>query len=80
MWVHEYLALHPAVPRALTEVPFPRSRRWLAGEKSLYSDRLVEATRRDLDLLILAQVRFLQYFSFIVPPCCCDLSMFSCLS
>ena len=59
MWAHEYLTLHPTVPQTLAEMPFPRSRRWLAGAKSLYSDRLVEATRRDLDLLSLAQVRFL---------------------
>ena len=59
MWAHEYLALHPVVPWTLAEMPFPRSRRWLVGVKSLYSDRLVEAARRDLDLLSLTQVRFL---------------------
>ena len=67
MWAHEYLVLHLAVPRALAEVSFPRSRKWLAGAKSLYSDRLVEATRRDLDLLSLAQVRFLQYLVSLCP-------------
>ena len=75
MWAYEYLAPHPAVPRTLVEMPFPRSRRWLAGAKSFYSDRLVEAARRDLDLLSLTQVRFY----FIVPlPCRCDLNMLFC--
>ena len=57
MWVHKYLVLHLVVPCVIAEVPFPRSRRWLVGVKLPYSERLVEAARRDLDLLSLAQVR-----------------------
>ena len=46
------------------------------GAKSLYSDRLVEAARGDLDLLSFTQVRFLYYFNFIVPlPCRYDPSV-----
>ena len=65
MWAHKYLALHPAVPHVMVEVPFPRSHRWLVGVKLPYSEQLVEAGRRDLDLLSLAQVR-LAFYSVLV--------------
>ena len=57
MWAHEYLVLHPAVPHVMAEMTFPRSRRWLVGVKLPYSEWLVEAARRDLELLSLAQVK-----------------------